>query len=1025
MRALLIAAAACLVLAAPASAASTTLVINEVDYDQPSTDTAEFLELKNVSFAAINLDPYSLEFVDGSGGGPAVYRTFELPNVALAAGDHYVVCASPADTPNCDLDVTPESDLIEDGAPDALGLRLGTTLVDAVSYEGNAGAPYTEGSGAGTDDGTGGISRCADGSDTDRNDVDFIPRPITPGAANSCPPPFGECGDGEDTPIHDIQGNGAASPLPGFPFVIEGVVVGDFQGSEGLGGFFVQGADADVDADPNTSEGLFVASESPVGAGDVVRVQGTAVESLGRTQLNSVTNVTVCSSGLPVSPTPVALPFGPLDEWEKYEGMVVTITQSLSIAESSNFDRFNETVLTDGRQYQPTARHEPGSPEAAALAESNARRRITLDDGRNSEYPDPAIHPNGGIFELGNRFRGGDTVANVTGVLDFASGLYRIQPTEGADYNPVNPRSDGPEDVGGNLTVGSFNVHNYFTTLDGRGADTPEEFQRQRTKIIATITELDADVVGLIEIENNDAAVADLVAGLNGASGAGTYAYIDTGVIGTDEIKVAFVYKPARVTPVGDYAILDASVDPRFNDTLNRPALAQTFRSNESGGVFTAVVNHLKSKGSDCNAVGDPDTGDGSGNCNLTRAAAAEALVDWLATDPTGSGNDDFLIIGDLNSYAKEDPIDALLAGGYTDLVHEFAGESAYSFVFDGQLGYLDYALASEGLVDEVTGATEWHINADEPDLLGYDMTFKQPAQDALFEPNEFRSSDHDAVRVGIDSCEEIAPTIDVSLSPDSLWAPKHEYVSVQATIAAADDFDPSPAVTLVSATSNEPDDAPGDADGNTTKDVLVLDHDTLRLRAERDETRSGRVYTITYRATDDCGNSATDSATVTVPPRPADQRPPASHPAPASVTPSRPGCAQARNVIEGTSGDDRRSGSALPDLMLGRRGVDILHGLGGADCLYGYKGADRLFGGHGRDRLFGGPGPDRMSGGAGDDLIDSGSGRDRIAAGAGDDRVQARGHAADAIDCGPGRRDVAIVDNADRTRRCEQVRRP
>ena len=489
-----------------------------------------------------------------------------------------------------------------------------------------------------------------------------------------------------------------------------------------------------------------------------------------------MTNVAVCPSEGSVSATPVELPPGSIGEWEKYEGMLVTITQSLSIGEHFDFDRFNEIVLTDGRQYQPTAVHEPGSGEAAALAEWNALRRITLDDGRNSQNPDPAIHPNGGIFDLGNRFRGGDTVANVTGVLDFAFGLYRIQQTEGADYSVANPRPDGPEDVGGNLTVGSFNVLNYFTTLDGRGANTPEEFQRQRTKIIAAITKLDADVVGLIEIENNDEAIADLVAGLNGASGAGTYAYIDTGVIGTDEIKVAFVYKPARVTPVGDYAILDASVDPRFIDTLNRPALAQTFRSNQSGGVFTAVVNHLKSKGSDCNAVGDPDTGDGSGNCNLTRTSAAEALVDWLATDPTGSGDDDFLIIGDLNSYAKEDPIDALLAGGYTDLVRKFAGESAYSYVFDGQLGYLDHALAGEGLVDEVTGATEWHINADEPDLLDYDMTFKQPAQDALFEPNEFRSSDHDAVRVGIDSCEEIAPTIDVSLSPDSLWPPNHQY---------------------------------------------------------------------------------------------------------------------------------------------------------------------------------------------------------------------------------------------------------
>ena len=110
--------------------------------------------------------------------------------------------------------------------------------------------------------------------------------------------------------------------------------------------------------------------------------------------------------------------------------------------------------------------------------------------------------------------------------------------------------------------------------------------------------------------------------------------------------------------------------------------------------------------------------------------------------------------------------------------------------------------------MSEIT-ARSGHINADERDLLDYDMTLKQPARAALFEPTAFRSSDHDAVRVGVDSCDEIAPTIDVSLSPDSLWAPKHEYVSVQATIAAADDFDPSPAVTLVAATSNEPDDAP------------------------------------------------------------------------------------------------------------------------------------------------------------------------------------------------------------------------
>ena len=229
---------------------------------------------------------------------------------------------------------------------------------------------------------------------------------------------------------------------------------------------------------------------------------------------------------------------------------------------------------------------------------------------------------------------------------------------------------------------------------------------------------------------------------------------------------------------VGSYAILDSSVDPRFIDTKNRPVLAQTFMDKTTGGIFTVAVNHLKSKGSDCNDVGDPDLGDGAGNCNVTRTLAAQALVDWLATDPTGSGDSDFLIIGDLNSYDKEDPIDAIKAGpddvlgtadDYQDMVFQFQGEAAYSYVFDGQLGYLDYALASASLASQITGVAEWHVNADEPDLIDYDMTFKLPAQDALYAPDQYRYSDHDPVIVGLKVCDEIAPVFDqVSVTPDT-----------------------------------------------------------------------------------------------------------------------------------------------------------------------------------------------------------------------------------------------------------------
>lgn len=592
------------------------------------------------------------------------------------------------------------------------------------------------------------------------------------------------CGD-PATLIHEVQGSDAASPLTGSDVVIEGVVVGDFQADEvaysDLGGFFVQEEDADADADPNTSEGIFVYApgapgENGVSEGDVVRISGTVTEFNGQTQLTDLTRVEVCGTAELPAPADVLLPTEPRTALERYEGMLVRLPQHLVISEYFNFDRYGEIVLAvpetgQDRQYTPTAFVEPGASASQELAE-NERSRITLDDGRSGsafENPDPARHPNGEAFTLENRFRGGDVVQNVVGILEYRFGDYRIQPTAGAEYVPRNPRTASPDPVGGSLTVASFNVLNYFTTLNSRGADTAEEFARQRAKIIAAIGAIDADIVGLIEIENNDAAIADLVNGLNNALGAGTYAAIDTGVIGTDAIKVAFIYKPGTVAPLGAPAVLDDSsfTNPFGADTpKNRPAVAQTFREPATGGALTVVVNHLKSKGSGCGAGDDHPQ---QGNCNGTRTAAAQVLVDWLATDPTGSGDPDYLLVGDLNAYDQEDPIDQLRAGAddtpdtgddFVDLAETFGGEFAYSYVFDGQFGYLDYALANMSLLPQVTGTTEWHINADEPDLLDYDMTFKKDAQDALYEPDPYRSSDHDPVVVGLDLTSDGTTTL-------------------------------------------------------------------------------------------------------------------------------------------------------------------------------------------------------------------------------------------------------------------------
>lgn len=568
-----------------------------------------------------------------------------------------------------------------------------------------------------------------------------------------------QCGAPADL-VSGIQGSGALSPVDGLVRTIEGVVVGDFQTNARLSGFFLQEEAADQDGNPATSEGIFVfdgaAPAVDVNVGDVVRVTGTVDEYFNLTELTSVSKVEKCGAGVLPAPASITLPVASLDVWEQYEGMLVNIPQTLYATENYNLGRYGEVDLSVGsRLSNPTNVTTPG-PAAIALQELNNRSRIQLEDGRTAQNPDPAPY-----IGAGNTLRAGDTLPGLMGVLHFAYGRYEIHPVGPVSFSRANARPAAPPAVGGTLRVASANVLNYFVTLDNsgpicgpssnqdcRGADTAAEFTRQRDKIINEIIAINADVIGLMEMENHpaDAALLDLVNGLNAAAGAGTYDALTTGPIGSDAIKVALIYKPATVSPLGSFAILDSTVDPSFIDTKNRPTLAQTFIETASGGKFTVAVNHLKSKGSDCNSLGDPDTGDGQGNCNITRTNAAAALVNWLATDPTGSGDPDFLIIGDLNAYALEDPVAAITSAGYTNLVSSFLGAGAYSYTFEGQAGYLDHALSSPGLTPQVSGVAEWHINADEPSALDYN-DYNQPA---LYTSDFYRAADHDPVIIGL-----------------------------------------------------------------------------------------------------------------------------------------------------------------------------------------------------------------------------------------------------------------------------------
>lgn len=583
------------------------------------------------------------------------------------------------------------------------------------------------------------------------------------------------------TRIGAIQGGGETVATPG-QVVTQGVVVGDYEGAGpaagGMRGFYIQ--DPISDGDAATSDGIFIFEPdnlNRVAVGDLVAIRGGAGENQGQSQITS-TDIRVCGTGT-IVPTPISLPQPSTGYFERYEGMLVTFGQTLSVTETFQLGRFGQAVLSvDGRQWTPTAVAEPGTA-ALAIAAANALGRVIVDDNLMSQNPDPIRYGrNGNPLSAANTLRIGDTATDVTGVLGWtwagqaASGnAWRVRPlgSLGAsvpDFQPTNPRR-APPAVEGSLHVAAMNVLNYFTTLDVtsgggpcgpsadqecRGANTSEELARQRAKILEAMVGLDADVIGLMELQNDDdIAIADLVDGLRTRSGNPAWDVVHTGTIGTDAIKLGIVYDASTVTPAGAWATIDSTVDPRFLDTKNRPSLAQTFDAVDGGGRLTVVVNHLKSKGSDCLDVGDPDLGDGSGNCNGTRTQAARALVDWIKTDPTHSGDRDVLVVGDLNSYAKEGPIDVFIEAGYQNAIERFGGANAYSYVFNGQTGYLDHALASPTLAAQLGGAAEWHINADEPVVLDYNTEFKTAGQVvSLYAPDAYRASDHDPLVVGM-----------------------------------------------------------------------------------------------------------------------------------------------------------------------------------------------------------------------------------------------------------------------------------
>ncbi|WP_290613402.1 ExeM/NucH family extracellular endonuclease [Arsukibacterium sp. UBA3155] len=564
--------------------------------------------------------------------------------------------------------------------------------------------------------------------------------------------------DGTYQPIALIQGKSDQSPLLGQQVVTRGVVIASVYPDSPLPGLMLQSLNAD--ADPLTSEGLFIQLAEPgeYQQGELLLLQGTVAEINDLTSLTDLSHISRCASGQQLSSTVVSLPLSEELNMEALEGMWVHFPQDLIVTDSYQLGRYGELILADQRLIVPTEIKLPGT-EANQYDQQQQRRMLVLDDGRWQENPEPTPYPPRGLT-ANNSLRLGDTVRGVSGFLFQDERGYRLIPTSTPEFISTNPRPAAPlPKHPADLRVAVFNVLNFFTGHGQaepfptrRGARTPADLARQQAKLISALSTMDADIIGLLELENNGygsgSAIATLVAALNNVV-AEPYAIVETAETpGTDAIKVALIYRPSAISEAGGAATQTAAPFTR----LNRAPVAQTFQHLASGNKLTVAVNHFKSKGS-CPRNDSPqyelqaDQNDGQACWNAARVEASKALTQWLATNPTGTSSAHQLIMGDLNAYRMEDPVRALEQAGWQYL-HD-PQHSGFSYAFRGRSGSLDHALASPELAGYLHTIEHWSINAAEPVLLDYSSRYKSAeAQQRLYGATPYRSSDHDPVIV-------------------------------------------------------------------------------------------------------------------------------------------------------------------------------------------------------------------------------------------------------------------------------------
>ncbi|MEZ0449755.1 ExeM/NucH family extracellular endonuclease [Cellulomonas sp. ICMP 17802] len=778
--------------------ATPRVLINEVyggGGNSGATYTNDFVELVNATSAPVDLTGWSVQYASATG---ASWATTPLTGT-IAPGAAYVVVEAAGAGGTTPVTGAVTGTLALSGTAGKVALVSSTAaltcaglacpvldqVVDFVGYGSTATGYAGSGPALGASN-TQSVTRDATLTNTPNNATDFTAANPTPGVVGGTPPATPTAAT-----IAQVQGTGATSPFAGQPVTTDGVVTAAYP-TGGLNGYVIQtpGSGGATDATPGASDALFVFSSATAGSvaiGDHVQVTGLVSE------FNGLTEITVAAADLVALPaaaavTPVSGTWPTTDAVrEALESMLFQPTEPFTITNTFTTNQFGEVGLASGALplLQPTEVGRPGSAEATAAAADNAARGVVLDDGSSTNFLSAA---NSGLtppyVSMANPVRVG-AAATVTApvVVDFRNNVWKLNPTKPgpAAVTFENDRTTAPAAVGGDLKIASFNVLNYFTTLGAttagctsfndrtgdpvtvssgcapRGAWDPADLQRQQDKIVSAINALDADVVGLLEIENSatvdgvpDEALGTLVTALNAAAGSDVWAYVPSSTelppaAEMDVITNALIYKPAAVQRTGPSRALGtlSGDDQAFGNA--REPIGQVFTPVAGGKPFFVAVNHFKSKGSAGPWPGDADTGDGQGASNESRVRQATALRDWI---PTVQGAAKAVaLVGDFNSYTHEDPLQTLYDAGYTDAGTALADDQ-YSYSFSGLSGSLDHVLLNAAALKRATGADIWEINAEESIALEYDRYNYHGT--LFYAPDEYRSSDHDPVVVGL-----------------------------------------------------------------------------------------------------------------------------------------------------------------------------------------------------------------------------------------------------------------------------------